>query len=333
MNIFFLTIILLNFFLVFYFERISLFLKIFDKPIQSHKQHKNNVSAIGGILLFINILFFLIFFFFNKDLFLQNSKVFLNFEELIFFLLIYLIFLGKGVLDDITNLNANLKFILSIIFIFFLIYFDENILIEYLIFSDIDVKLNLSWMKHIFTIFCFVTFINAMNMFDGINLQASIYSLFLLMFLLLNIGNDFLLITIIIFLIFFSYLNYKSKCFLGDGGSLTLGFIISYFFVKSYNIDSIILCDEIFLLMLIPGLELIRLTFLRLLEFRHPFSADRNHLHHILNKKFSAENTVLIIFGLVVVPILFNELTEQTILIIFLMILIYFFLIFKFKKF
>ena len=85
--------------------------------------------------------------------------------------------------------------------------------------------------------------------------------------------------------------------------------------------------------MLIPGLELIRLTFLRLLEFRHPFSADRNHLHHILNKKFSAENTVLIIFGLVVVPILFNELTEQTILIIFLMILIYFFLIFKFKKF
>ena len=62
-----------------------------------------------------------------------------------------------------------------------------------------------------------------------------------------NIGIDFLLFAILISLIFFSYLNYRSRCFLGDAGSLTLGFVISYFFVKSYNIDQLILCDEIFL--------------------------------------------------------------------------------------
>lgn len=241
-------------------------------------------------------------------------------------------FLCKGVLDDILNINANLKFTLSILFIIILLNLDDTVLLKSLIFSNTDLKINLSWIKNLFTIFCFVAFINAMNMFDGINLQVSLYSILILILLMVNLGIDFLLLTILIFLFFFTYLNYRSKCFLGDGGSLTLGFVISYFFIKSYNIDQIILCDEIFLIMLIPGLELIRLTISRLLQSRHPFSADRNHLHHILNKKFDEKKTVLISFGLVITPIIINELTEKTIFIISSMIFIYFFLIFKLKK-
>ena len=84
--------------------------------------------------------------------------------------------------------------------------------------------------------------------------------------------------------------------------------------------------------MLIPGLELIRLTISRLLQSRHPFSADRNHLHHILGTKFNEKKTILISFSLVATPILINELTNKTISIIFLMIFIYSFIIFKLKK-
>ena len=332
MNIFLLIIIIINFFLVFYFDRISLILNILDKPIQYHKKHKKNIPAIGGILLFINIFLFFVFFIFNKNLFLNNSKFFLNFNEFIFFFITYFMFLCKGVLDDLKNINANLKFFLSILFIIFLLYFDEKVLLKFLIFNDADLKIDLLWTKSFFTIFCFVVFINAMNMFDGINLQASLYSIVILLFIILNLGVDYLLLVILIFLFFFIFLNYKSKCFLGDGGSLTLGFVISYFFVKSYNIDEKILCDEIFLIMLIPGLELIRLTITRLLNSRHPFSADRNHLHHILNKKFNEKKTILISFGLVVTPIIINELTDKTIPIIFLMTFIYSFLIFKLKK-
>ena len=81
MNIFLLTIIILNFFLVFYFDRLCIILNILDKPIQSHKKHKKNIPAIGGILLFINFFLFFVFFVFNKNLFLDNSKFFLNFNE------------------------------------------------------------------------------------------------------------------------------------------------------------------------------------------------------------------------------------------------------------
>ena len=331
---YFSTLILFNLFCVIYFDKISSLIKVIDKPNQSHKTHKKNISSVGGILLFFNILIFSIYFFANKnkDINFLYTSIFNNINELVYFLVIYLLFFFKGVFDDVKNINANIKFILSIIFIIILISLDNQTLLKTLIFKDLNLEINLSFMKLIFTIFCFLTFINALNMFDGINLQVSLYSTFITLFLLINLGINLLLLTILIFLIFFSFLNYKSKCFLGDSGSLGLGFIFSYFFIKSYNIDQIILCDEIFLLMLIPGLDLIRLTISRLLKAKHPFSADQNHLHHLLNKRIGTKKTLLISLSLIIIPIVINELIGETIKIILVIIFIYIFLIFSLKK-
>ena len=329
---YFSTLILFNLFCVIYFDKISLLIKIIDKPNQSHKTHKKNISSVGGVLLFFNILIFSIFFFANKDLIFLYTSIFNNINELVYFLVIYSLFFFKGVFDDVKNINANIKFILSIIFIIILISLDNQTLLKTLIFKDLNLEINLSFMKLIFTIFCFLTFINALNMFDGINLQVSLYSTFITLFLLINLGINLLLLTILIFLIFFSFLNYKSKCFLGDSGSLGLGFIFSYFFIKSYNIDQIILCDEIFLLMLLPGLELIRLTVSRLLKARHPFLADQNHLHHLLNQRICIKKTLLISLSVIIIPIIINELIGETIKIILVTISIYIFLIFRLKK-
>ena len=329
---YFSTLILFNLFCVIYFDKISLLIKIIDKPNQSHKTHKKNISSVGGVLLFFNILIFSIFFFANKDLIFLYTSIFNNINELVYFLIVYSLFFFKGVFDDVKNINANLKFILSIVFILILVSLDNQILLKTLIFKDLNLEINLSFMKLIFTIFCFLTFINALNMFDGINLQVSLYSTFITLFLLIKLGINLLLLTILIFLIFFSFLNYKSKCFLGDSGSLGLGFIFSYFFIKSYNIDQIILCDEIFLLMLIPGLDLIRLTISRLLKAKHPFSADQNHLHHLLNKRIGTKKTLLISLSLIIIPIVINELIGETIKTILVIIFIYIFLIFSLKK-
>ena len=331
---YFSTLILFNLFCITYFDKISPLIKIIDKPNQSHKTHKKNIPSVGGILLFFNILIFSIFFFTNKDkdiIFLYTS-IFNNINELVYFLVIYSLFFFKGVFDDVKNINANIKFILSIIFIIILISLDNQTLLKTLIFKDLNLEINLLFMKLIFTIFCFLAFINALNMFDGINLQVPLYSTFITLFLLINLGTNLFLLTILIFLIFFSFLNYKSKCFLGDSGSLGLGFIFSYFFIKSYNIDQIILCDEIFLLMLLPGLELIRLTVSRLLKARHPFLADQNHLHHLLNQRICIKKTLLISLSVIIIPIIINELIGETIKIILVTISIYIFLIFRLKK-
>ena len=59
-------------------------------------------------------------------------------------------------------------------------------------------------------------------------------------------------------LITFSILNIKNKSFLGDSGSIFLGFYISLIIIKNYNLENLEFCEEIFLIMYLPGIEMIR---------------------------------------------------------------------------
>ena len=132
--------------------------------------------------------------------------------------------------------------------------------------SFFDEKIEFGKTSSIFTIFCFLAFINSINMFDGINLHTSIYVLFVLIIFLLK--NEFvnLSVSILIPILFFSYLNYKNKCFIGNNGTYLLSFIFSCLFITSYNKSFLFLPEEIFLIMFLPGIELIRLTFSRILK-------------------------------------------------------------------
>jgi UDP-GlcNAc:undecaprenyl-phosphate GlcNAc-1-phosphate transferase len=101
------------------------------------------------------------------------------------------------------------------------------------------------------------------------------------------------------------YFNFKDKIFLGDSGTILLGFLISYFFIKSYNMGSTITSDEIFLIMMIPGFELLRLAIQRLKNKRHPFSADNNHIHHLFLTRLSFFKSYFLVQFLLFFPFLF----------------------------
>ena len=143
-------------------------------------------------------------------------------------------------------------------------------------------------------------------MFDGINYQVAIYSIFLSLFFILNNYFFIFFLTISITLTFFLILNHKNKSFLGDSGTLLLAFIISFSFIKLYNLEFIKYADQIVIYMLIPGLDLIRLFIFRILQKRNPLSPDRYHLHHILIKKFSLAKTLFIIMFLIFFPIILD---------------------------
>lgn len=168
---------------------------------------------------------------------------------------------------------------------------------------------------------------NAFNMFDGINLQSSSYALFIFFNFLIFFSDSLIIKILIITLIFFIYLNLKNRSFLGDSGSLLLAFIISYFFVKFYNISYIKYADNVALYMIVPGLDLIRLFILRILKKRNPLSSDRMHIHHLLNKKYTQTKTLIIIFLLVCFPIILDYLGLNNIFTIFITITTYSFLI------
>jgi len=321
MIIFFLVI--LNILIFINFEKISKKLNFFDKPTSERKIHQKPVPNIGGIIIFINIITLIIY-----QIFIQQEKTYLA-ALLPFISLIFLI----GLIDDRRDLNPNLKILLFTAIIFVLIFLNKNYLITHLQFSFFDEKIEFGKTSYIFTIFCFLAFINSINMFDGINLHTSIYVLFVLTIFLLK--NEFvnLSVSMLIPILFFSYLNYKNKCFIGNNGTYLLSFIFSCLFITSYNQSYLFLPEEIFLIMFLPGIELIRLTFSRILKKKHPFKADKNHIHHLLLNKYSFKITILISSFFVLMPYLISEIFNDyymTIILIFSMG--YFYLIYFLKK-
>ena len=97
------------------------------------------------------------------------------------FLTCLLIFL-LGIIDDKIDLSATKKFSLLILILIQFIFLSHDILIKSIQLSFLDNTLYLG--KYSFFLLCFVflVFLNAFNMFDGINLQSSSYSLIILIY-------------------------------------------------------------------------------------------------------------------------------------------------------
>ena len=83
-----------------------------------------------------------------------------------------------GLLDDKINLNANIKFFLFTLALLIIFICDKNLTINRINFSFTNKTFFLDNFSLAWTILCFLLFINAINMFDGINLQTGSFILF-----------------------------------------------------------------------------------------------------------------------------------------------------------
>ena len=321
----------INLIFIYFFDNIKIFHQNIDKPDSKRKIHKKPIPLAGGTIIFINIVFYFFLIFLSEG-FLSNEILFKgNFELIIFFLSCSAIF-ALGFLDDRFNISASKKFLIISILILLVLFLDDSLIINKVRFSFLSREFGLSYLSIIFTCFCFLVFLNSFNMFDGINLQSCLYSITIFTSILIFYSDLILIKVFLICLIAYSYLNFKNKSFLGDSGSLLIPFVIGYIFIKLYNNDIIYYADEIVIFMLIPGLDLIRLFFKRILQKRNPLHPDRFHLHHLLISKFSHTKTLFMIMILILLPILFNFLSFQKIVIIILTSIIYIIIIKKISK-
>ena len=230
-------------------------------------------------------------------------------------------------MDDKYNLKPNLKLILFIIVIYFFLFAFPNLIIKSLNFSFYKNSINIQEISYFFTILAFLLFINSFNMFDGINLQSVSYSIFILIIFYIKSNFNLFYMLLIFPLLIFFYLNYKNKCFLGDNGTLLLSFVFSFLFVDFHNNKKLLFADEIFLIMLIPGLDMLRLFIVRVIKGLNPFYPDRNHVHHLLIKKFDSKISLIILFSLILLPNVFYQFYNLKFFIIVLSIFFYFYLI------
>ena len=302
-------------------------INVFDSPDGKRKIHKIKVPTIGGIIFIFNILFFLfLYHFFSLSL---------NNIHLEYLILVLLAIFVLGFYDDKFDLNSNLKLVLFMIIITIYFFLDKNQTIQQLRFSTFNENIQLNNYSLIFTVLSVVIFINAFNLYDGINGQSGLYSIIIYLFLIYKNHLILLSIVIITCLVFFLYNNFKNKIFLGDGGSLTISFLFSILIINYYQKSNIFVCEEIFILMMIPGLDMMRLFIQRILKNKNPLKADNNHLHHLLLKKYSLNKTIAINFFLMIIPILLMIFGVNHLIIIVFFSLLYLIIFYKlsYKKF
>jgi len=114
----------------------------------------------------------------------------------------------------------------------------------------------------------------------------------------------------------------KNKIFMGDTGSLILGFLVSFFSIKYITINSSYAYDSnlendapllVMVILILPLFDTLRMFIIRLISGKSPFKGDRNHFHHILlDRNMSHWNAtlVLLIFNLLAIY-LYTEFTNQ----------------------
>ena len=335
-NNFLLILVLINTFIFFNYEKlVKLILfkfDILDHPNTKLKNHPKPIPLFGGIWMYVNLLVFFIYFFIFKD----NLEIYLLFDNYTNGIALFLCFTGIfciGLYDDVYNLDPNKKLFSFVFIIVCFLLLMPDLLIQNLHFTykDLNLIVGLRNFSFLFTAICVVALINAINMLDGIDGQTALYSFFFLIVFQFFVYSDlsYFFITLAIFLIFFFFLNIRGKIFIGNSGSYLLGFVFSYLLLSEYK-DEGISMNFIFMLVVLPALEMIRVCFIRVVNGRNPFKGDRQHLHHLLLKKFTKIQTIIIFqviflspfvlyyFGVNKINTLIFSLVIYTILIVFL---------------
>ena len=265
----------LTFCIIFFFSKASYILNLVDIPNQ-RKKHSKPTAYTGGLAISLSYIFSIYLF-----------EVQINTLNII--ISISLLLAVVGFIDDKYNLNIGGKLSLQIIPIIYLIIIENLNLLQIGDYNYFRLELNSFSIP--FTILSVMLLINAFNYFDGLDgvlSFSSISVLAILYFLTTDENIKLFLITILlpicIFLLFnFSIFNLP-KLFLGDNGSLLLGFIIAFvliYFANQEVAHPILLAWSVSIFVY----EFISINLIRLSNKTNPFEAGQDHLHHILFKK------------------------------------------------
>lgn len=278
---------------------------IVDNP-NARKLNKMPVPVLGGVGVFFGLMFSLSV----AGYYIPEMSI--QFELII----AMLIMLYTGVGDDILSLSPRLRFglqIFTVCLMMFLggIYIDDfhGLWGVYKLPQVIAIALTL--------VSC-VGIINSINLIDGVDGLCSGYGMFasiLFAICFLRMGDvSYVVLAFAVFgaLIPFMLHNmfgHRYKMFMGDGGSLVLGFICALFVMRviqsGYDVVTGSTISFTLAVLAVPVFDTLRVMTARMLQRRSPFSPDKTHLHHMFialgfSHVITALN-VIILNGLVVV--------------------------------
>ena len=290
-----LLIILLSYLLVKLVMRFAHKLDLYDVP--NERSHHCNVTPSGAGIGFV-MAFFIAMFGFEFQLLSEYWYIFAA---------IFMVF-SIGIYDDRHDVSAKFKFI-AIFFAVFVMWLNGFSIDTLGVWYGYDLTIA-TWIALPLSMFALSGFTNALNLIDGIDGLSSSVSLIILLFfafLGFEYHNDLIVILstfTIAAIIGFLFLNWHpAEIFMGDSGSLTIGFIISILATLSLqNVHPI----AIFYLTALPILDTLIVMVRRIRRNKSPFSPDKTHIHHIMVKFFDM-NVKKTVGFLVILQIVFSS--------------------------
>lgn len=300
--------------------------QLFDLP-SARKVHNLPIPRLGGITFYpiVVITFFLLaavrFTYFRSDNTAQLEYFFFMF--MLFFVGMTILFL-VGVADDLVAVGYRYKFLVQILAS--ALFPVSGLYINNLggIFGIYEIHWALGYAL---TVFLCVYVTNAINLIDGIDglasglslIALSVFSLLCFMqktyIYMILLGSIFGVLLVFFLFNVFGRVERKHKIFMGDTGSLILGYIISFvlihfmhesqYFSPWKNGFAMIALSSV----LVPLFDVLRIVISRLRSHRHPFLPDKNHIHHkVLRTGLGRIATMLTILGISLFFIALNAL-------------------------
>lgn len=264
------------------------------------KVHKGNVPRLGGISFLPAILFTLLVVAALMMPVLPTEITGLDYRPITEImmagagcLILYLV----GIMDDVIGVTYRTKFLVQILAACLLCSTGLYI-------SDLNGILGIHRLHPVLgvplTVVLIILIINSVNLIDGIDGLASGLCIFsgigyAIMFGYLNMSMNLMLLFSMlgVLVMFYLYNTHgkpgRTKIFMGDAGSLTVGFIISYFAIKlccfnQFQPGETMTGQMLFVysisVILIPVLDVFRVFFVRIRDGKSPFYPDKRHIHH-----------------------------------------------------
>jgi UDP-N-acetylmuramyl pentapeptide phosphotransferase/UDP-N-acetylglucosamine-1-phosphate transferase len=327
----FLCAMLLSWGMMPYILLISYRKRLFD-PIDSRKLHKHIIPRLGGVAFapiqccVLVIALVCIFKLNIGEVDLQvASWIILPSMALLVCGLVILFIIGIG--DDLIGVSYKWKFVVQIMVGCLLPL--SGVWINDLYGLGFIIGLP-AWIGMPLTVFMVVLIINAINLIDGLDgLCSGVVAIGLLVLGSLFVSYGawlhaiFAFITVGVLIPFF-YFNVfgtsrrRRRIFMGDTGSMTLGFSIAFLivsfamnnhFIKPFAEGAIVVA---FSTLIVPIMDVARVMFVRWKTGRPVFKPDRNHLHHkLLRAGLSRHSALIFILILTLVFCLLNMLTVR----------------------
>lgn len=276
---------------------------LIDVP-NERKSHGTPTPLVGGLAIFsgLVIAFFLC----------RNGAPTLSEREIYSFFGAGLLLVVVGVVDDFVELSPLVKFVAQIVASLFMIFGAGVVLTDLGALTPGGDVFELGILAVPFTIFAALGIINALNMCDGLDGLSGSLALTSLSGLMIAAqlsgaeSDTTLLLTlgaaILGFLLFNRRLlgRQRASVFMGDAGSMFLGLALTWYAISLSQGEARALRPSAALwFLMVPIFDAVSMMLRRILKKRSPFSADREHLHHVfLLAGYSVNETVAIMVGL-----------------------------------